>query len=325
VGVPAGAAAGGETPAGVVAVKATADDPSGWSASPADEKSSITLSSESPSEVRLALRGSGRVRLALRGSGRFQVDPRSGRPIRIEVTNMAVIVRNGRIEIEQRGERMWLAVREGSARVEWQQQTRTLSAGQEEWFSPTRGHAMAPSGPTEVAAAPAAAEPASPVASPAAPEAPAPVETDWRSLAKRGGFTEAFAALELGADPVRDETEDLLLAADTARLSGHLAAALPYLDRVLVDHSDDSRAPVAAFSKGRVLLELGRAGEAVNSFRLARGLAPEGALAEDAMAREVEALSRAGLSERAHALADEYVRKYPTGAWLRSVRRFGGL
>ena len=42
-------------------------------------------------------------------------------------------------------------------------------------------------------------------------------------------------------------------------------------------------------------------------------------------ARQVEALSRAGDSSAALQLAEDYVRRFPSGRKLRSVQRFGGL
>ena len=91
-------------------------------------------------------------------------------------------------------------------------------------------------------------------------------------------------------------------------------------------HSDDPRAALAAFTLGRVLLdELGRPREAQDAFSRARSLAPAAPLAEDALAREVEAASRAGDVARARALAVEYEVAYPAGTRLRAVRRHGGL
>jgi hypothetical protein len=52
----------------------------------------------------------------------------------------------------------------------------------------------------------------------------------------------------------------------------------------------DPRAPLAAFTLGRVLLrELARPREAAAAFAQARALAPRGPFVEDALAREVEA------------------------------------
>jgi transmembrane sensor len=123
---------------------------------------------------------------------------------------------------------------------------------------------------------------------------------------------------------VRDDTADLLLAADAARLSGHPAEAVPYLERILRGHTRDPRAGLAAFTLGRVLLdELGRPREAIDAFARARSAG--GPLAEDALAREVEAVSRAGDVARCRELALLYHQLYPNGRRAKAVSRFGGL
>jgi transmembrane sensor len=154
---------------------------------------------------------------------------------------------------------------------------------------------------------------------------PTPVAASWRPLAERGQYEEARRALrKAGPSAVRDDTADLLLAADAARLSGHPAEAVPYLDRVLRGHARDPRASLAAFTLGRVLLdELGRPSEAVDAFALARSSG--GPLAEDALAREVEALSRAGEVTRSREQALLYRRLYPNGRRVKAVSRFGGI
>jgi transmembrane sensor len=165
---------------------------------------------------------------------------------------------------------------------------------------------------------------------PVAPEKPdhsqtGPVASSWRPLAERGRYDEAHTALKkAGPNAVRDETADLLLAADVARLSGHPGEAVPYLQRVLRAHSSDPRSGLASFTLGRVFLdELGRPGEAAEAF--ARARAAGGPLAEDALAREVEAASRAGDVARSRELAHEYQSLYPNGRRAKAVSRFGGL
>jgi transmembrane sensor len=171
-------------------------------------------------------------------------------------------------------------------------------------------------------------EPASPAIAASAPRIPALAPSAaWRRWAHDGDYDNAFKSLEAaGPMAVTDDTGDLLLASDVARLSGHAARAVDPLRRVLRDHASDPRAPLAAFTLGRVLLdELGRPGEAAGAFSQARRLAPGGPLEEDALAREVEALSRAGETDRAREAAAVYVERYPSGRRLRSVRRFGGI
>ena len=147
----------------------------------------------------------------------------------------------------------------------------------------------------------------------------------WRKLAENGQYGEAYESLRgAGSASVRDRTDDLLLAADAARLSGHPRDSVPYLQRALDLHGGDPRAQLAAFTLGRVLLdELGRPAEAAQAFERARVAGSP--LAEDALAREVEACSRAGDTIRARALAVEYERQYPSGRRAKAVAKFGGI
>lgn len=118
----------------------------------------------------------------------------------------------------------------------------------------------------------------------------------------------------------------LMEAADAARSSGQPKLAVEYLRRVLRDHRTSSVAPLAGFTLGRVLLEsLGQPSEAAEAFAAVRDIAPRGSLAEDALAREVEALSKAGHSREAYERAQLYAQSYPAGRRLRPVRLFGGL
>ena len=180
---------------------------------------------------------------------------------------------------------------------------------------------------TEVPAGANLDVPVSPdIEAPRTPQRPATAAaSSWRPLAERGQYEEARRALRnAGPSAVRDDTADLLLAADAARLSGHAAEAVPYLERVLRGHGRDPRAGLAAFTLGRVLLdELGGPSEAVEAFALARSSG--GPLAEDALAREVEALSRAGDVTRSREQALLYRRLYPNGRRAKAVSRFGGL
>lgn len=119
----------------------------------------------------------------------------------------------------------------------------------------------------------------------------------------------------------RDEVAPLLRAADDARADGHAESALAPLRRILREHPSDPRAGIAAFTLGRLLLdELDRPSEAADAFATARA---HGAMAEDALAREVKARARAGQTTRARELADEYAHAYPHGDRAKEVARFG--
>src|SRR6185503_149434 len=125
---------------------------------------------------------------------------------------------------------------------------------------------------------------------------------------------------------VAPDLEELMRSADAARRAGRPAQAIPYLRRLLRDHPADARAPLAAFTLGRILLaELGQPSEAADAFALSRRLAPRGPMASHALAREVEAAARGGDTARARRLAAAYVADYPAGPQLAAVRRHGGI
>jgi transmembrane sensor len=116
-----------------------------------------------------------------------------------------------------------------------------------------------------------------------------------------------------------------MLAAAVARLSAHPGEAVAPLRKLCDAYPNDKRAPVAAFTLGRVLLDdLGRASEAAAVFEKARVLWPSGPLAEDALAREVEAWKRAGNTERVRTLAEQYLRQYPGGRHAATLRKIVG-
>ncbi len=244
-----------------------------------------------------------------RGAARFEVVPDHEREFRVRIDAVTVTVL-GTIFAVTRGERsVHVAVQRGRVRVESSSSNAVLEAGEE------GDYALAPS------AAPA------PIAPPAAPGpsvAPAPASESWRALARRGRHHDAYTLMHgLRPQQVKD-AEELLAAADVARLSGHPGEAVPFLERVLTDFHGDSRAPLAAFGLGRILLPTQPA-EAAARFAEARALSPAGALAEDALAREVEAWSRAGVPGKARDAASEYVRRYPQGSRVDQVREMGGL
>jgi transmembrane sensor len=202
-------------------------------------------------------------------------------------------------------------VEEGHVRVRWPGDATELRSGESGLFPP------------ELPAA--SPEPTAPPEPSAQPTATRVRESNWRELAREGDFDRAYKVLARSGPP-RDEPAELLLAADVARLSKHPREAVVHLRKLLLRHRRDPRAQLAAFTLGRILLdELGQPNEAAAAFADAEKLAPGGVLAEDAIAREVEAWSRAGQSTRAQHRAEEYLRRYPHGGRIRSVRRFGGL
>jgi transmembrane sensor len=247
--------------------------------------------------------------VALAGGGaRFDVPERKARRFRAELGALALETHGAafRVQVGRRPGQVEVAAERGEVSAHVGQDAHVVAAGQTRAFSITARDDAAPS---------VRAEP---------PLAPAP-PAGWRDDAARGDYAAAWAALGALRASL-DTMEDLLLAGDVARLSGHAGAAVAPLDRALALHPDDPRAPLAAFTLGRVHLEdLGAPRDAALAFARARTLAPDGPLAEDALAREVEAWSRAGETATARARALDYTRRYPQGHRSHAVRQFGGL
>jgi transmembrane sensor len=264
-------------------------------------------------------KGAGRAFVLRRGSARFVVTHDDQHPFRVRVGQLVVEDLGTTFSVARLSENEFdVAVEEGHVAVLCEGNRAEIGGGQHRTFTcgePSKQVAVAqPTPPADRPAPKIAPGRGSSAASPA-----------WKLLAERGQYGEAYDSLHRTPEAaVRDETHELLLAADTARLSGHSSEAVPYLRRILAQHGSDPRAHLAAFTLGRVLLdELGRPVEAAQAFERARS--PRAPLAEDALAREIEAWARAGDTRRAHGLALEYRRSYPQGRRLRAVTKFGGL
>jgi TolA-binding protein len=133
---------------------------------------------------------------------------------------------------------------------------------------------------------------------------------------------ELLAARPAGARAAaRDEVADLLAQADALRRADDARAAAPLMRTILARHRRDPRAPAAAFTLGRILLDDGDAAAAARAFADARALAPRGPLASDALAREADAWARAGDHDRAIDRATQYLADYPDGARASAMRR----
>lgn len=269
-------------------------------------------------------------------AGRLRVVARQ--PVKVRHRDVELVVSRGVTLVELIDGQLWVVVEEGEARLRGPAGDTDLTPGQP-FAVPAR-----PSAPLKAEAPGPDPRPIEPAPVDSAPDAsvavdtprikpprlraprPAPVtpEPAWKRLASEGDFTRAWDAMQ-AAPPPRDEAAELLLAADVARLSHHPEAAVAPLERVLSAHRGDARAALAAFTLGRVLLDdLGRPREALRAFETARTLAPSAPLAEDALARQVEAASRAQ-DPSARPLAEQFLQQFPESPRARSVRHFGGV
>jgi hypothetical protein len=241
------------------------------------------------------------------GAGRFFVVRDPGRMFEVIAGSVTVAVVGTEFDVELRGERTWVSVHSGTVRVSWPADSRLLSVAESGLFPPE----------------PAAAEPIAPQAG--AGVGASPAAQAYKSSVGRRDYGEAYAVLSHHPGIVGDTVDDLLTAADVARLSGHGAEAVPYLERVEAAHPHDGRAPLAAFTLGRTLMGLGRAREAEQAFARVRSRWPQSPLAEDALVRQIEAAARSGDLDRARKLADEYDHAYPQGRRRSEARRHAGL
>ena len=253
------------------------------------------------------------------GSAHFDVAPDPEREFRVGAGGVEIVVVGTKFTVERQGERTIVAVESGKVRVTWERGQQLLEPGERGSFPPFETAQASP------ARAPETPLPEAPTVQPRV--APAPPGADWRALANHEKFAAAYRVLHDKAKPLTPTSiDDLLLAADVARRSGHAVDSAPYLERALALHASDARSAVVAFTLGRVrLADLDDPAGAAAAFARARAAAPQGPLAEDALAREVEARFRSGDKLRAHALAEEYVKTWPSGSRMGAVRHFGGL
>ncbi len=313
------------------------------------EDGAAVLEEVSPSRVRVR---------AARGVIRCDVTRRPERTFEVRAGDVTVTVLGTAFSVELvEDARMRVVVERGRVRVAWPGGRTELAAGEQGTFpdgaselsmsepperdaessegdaalgdtEPSEGDAELSDGdgapgnavPTAVASVPATAASRAHRAvaeAPAEVEAPA-LEGNWRLLARAERYDDAFVALR--DEPAVDRVEDLLLAADVARLSGHLTAALPYLDRVLAEHPADARAPVASFTRGRLLAQLGRHREAAVELTRAHAMDPRGSLAEDALGRAALEHASAGDHAAAREAASRYLSAHPEGRWAPRVR-----
>lgn len=277
----------------------------------------------------------------VQGSARFRVTRDVQRLFRVLSHEVAVEVLGTQFIVTQAAGQTHVTVEQGRVRVRWPGGSAELSAGEQGSFPLAAGSrhespaadpttpVLTPERLTRRAAEEEKSEPAeqAPQSHRRPPAQGKELRRSWQDLAHAGQFAQAYTLLVRTplAEAAREPGE-LLLAADVARLSRHPAQSVEPLRRVIRDHASDPRASLAAFTLGRILLDdLGRPKEAAGFFGKTQELDPQGDLTEDALAREVEAWWRAGVTAQAQERAAAYVRRYPSGRHLLSVRRYGAV
>jgi len=249
--------------------------------------------------------------VAKSGTFRFDVVPNPARQFVVELGSVTVRVLGTRFVVGQQGPSVEVRVERGRVEVTWPDGHTELSLGQSGLFPPQ-------SDARETAAATSAAEPAASTArSPRGSE-----RSQFIELTRKGDYQGAYAIIDRTPQLFGNSAEDLMLAADAARLSNHPQQAVGYLQRIAKEHPSDSRAPLAAFTLGRIYMsQLRQPVLAARAFAQVRQLAPAGALVEDAMAREAEALEQAGQHEAAQKLVEVYMKQYPSGRRSEMLRQ----
>ncbi len=296
-----------------------------------------------------------------RGRARFEVRPGSARRWTVDCGAFVVEVVGTAFEVERTADQASVSVDRGEVVVRGEAvpgHLVRLRAG-ERLTVPLSAVVAAPSAAVSAAPAPPAG-PDAPAPSPdasgpellpqLAPQLPSPLgpqlgpypgppapalptssastsaASPWRDLARAGDYRQAYAVL--GPEGLRDaalhaSVDELLTLADVARLSGHPADAVAPLERILREQGGAGRASIAALTLGRLQLDsLGQPAAAAASLNRAIAAGLPGGLAEDALARRVEAYARAGDRDAARAALAELERRYPASGRVAPARRW---
>jgi transmembrane sensor len=300
--------------AGVAIVLAMLWPPSGaptaeHTAPVADEHARLVLSDgsevhlETNARVQVEVDTRDRVALVHReGEAEYDVAHRPEREFVVQVRSVRVRVRGTRFTVALREEWVDVAVIEGRVEVIAPDRTATLRDGESvrmraDSIAEVELPVEAP--PTEREAAP---EP-SPEQPERAEEVPRPSEP---RVEEALGFDEWLAR------------------ADAARSQGRVDEAARLYRAALAAHPRDRRRAAALFSLGQMERARGVPAEAARAFDDAYRAAPQGAIAENALAQSALAWALAGDHARASEAATRYLRDYPAGLHAERMRNLSG-
>lgn len=280
-------------------------------------------------ELEVVENTSGRfVSVLRRGRGRFEVKPGGPRRWTIEAGLVSVEVVGTRFAVTRTGEATEVEVTHGTVVVRGEHvpdRVQRLDAGERlRIVAPLGADGRRQAEGQRDAAGAEEPEPnstATPSASPVAKSAPAGMAEGSGGPSARGPA--AVAAGRQGSAAPASSFDELMAQADARRRSGDTEGAVQALRAAVGAGSPDGRAAIAAFSLGKLLLDqAGQPSAAAEAFALCLTLRPPRALAEDALARLVEAEARSGRRERARVRAAEYRQTYPNGRRLPSVEQW---
>jgi transmembrane sensor len=271
---------------------------------------------------------------SLHGAGTFDVTPGGARRWSVECEDVTVDVIGTRFHVEEKDGHVHVAVDHGIVVVRGDRvanhlqrlvdgESIDIDAKTNAANLPITPASIASTQPQEIAPLPTSISNAATATHPTIAEAK---PDSWQSLAQAGKYAAAYDALRpvgLVTEASRASVDDLFMLADVARLSAHPADAVGPLTRILDEHPNDSRASLAAFSRGRLELDaLASPAAAANSFARAIAIGLPSSLEEDAYVRLVEARMRAGDRKSATRAQDDYAAKFPHGTRADSIARW---
>jgi hypothetical protein len=166
---------------------------------------------------------------------------------------------------------------------------------------------------------PPALEPKSAASSASAASAsppPEPTPPSWSKRVAAGDFASVLAeADQVGVDSVLENgsLENLVALADAARYSKRGELSRRALSAVRRRFPSSGAAKSAAFLLGRMLDDSGSPGAAIPWYDAYLSESPSGTFATEAVGRRMRAIYRMRGAVAARPLAEEYLRKYPTG------------
>lgn len=270
------------------------------------------------------------------GSVEAAVVPRSRTDYRLSFGPFAVDVTGTRFDVhwDPAQELLTLELREGSVLVSGcvLGSGRPLLAGEtlRAWCREKRFEVQASARPSSAATLPSASAPRQgAVAERSAPSAaalraaasPVAEEPSWQALAKKGAYSDAFAAIgaaHFAAECERAKENELLLLADVARFSRNGPSAIQAYTALRRRFPGRARSSQASFAIARLHFDqLGQYDEAARWFRTYLSEQPAGALAREALGRLMEAEQRAGHREAAASTARDYLTRHPNGPHAR--------
>ncbi|MEM7675263.1 MAG: FecR domain-containing protein, partial [Myxococcota bacterium] len=243
------------------------------------------------------------------GEARFDVKPNPGRLFRVRSAGLRIEVLGTSFTVRTDRHQTSVSVHEGRVAVHQADRRNILTEGMSLKFD----HALAPEAKT-----PPSVESSSPA--PSAPVAPAAPRRQRRRDRPRS--TKPAPSRKLSFEARREEIRRLLAAADVDRFRGQPEEAVRKLQQIVRRYASHPQAVPAAFMLGRVLRrELGAPRQAADAFANAYRLDPEGTLADDALANEVECWAAVGQARKARERAKVYVQRFPGGRNGDRVRR----